>query len=324
MNVRLPKIVVLDDYEQAFRRLGNWQWVEAHSEFMVMTQPLRDDALIQALQGVQVLVLMRDRTPLPASLIVQLPELRLVVFTGTRNQALDMEALKARGIAVCHTGWGPSKDSTAELTWALILAAYKRMPENQAALAEGHWRGEHALLPVLKGQTLGLLGLGEIGSRVAAVGRAFGMRLMAWSPNMTDERAQAHGAEFAPLEVVLESSRIVSLHLVLGPTTRHLLNRERLALMQPNAVLVNTSRSALVNTEDLVAALQAGRPGQAAIDVFDEEPLPSEHPLRRCPGALLTPHLGFVAEPVFRQFVGDVQEAVTQWLKGEPLPRQLV
>jgi len=323
MNQISPKVVALDDYEQAFTQLGSWQWVQAHCEWHVHHHPLKGEALCKALQDVEVLVLMRDRTALTADLVAQLDALKLVVFTGTRNQVLDMAALKAKGVKVCHTGWGPSKDSTTELTWALILAAFKRLPENASVLQSGQWRCEHALLPVLRGETLGLLGLGEIGSRVARVATAFGMRVLAWSPNMTPERAQLHGAEAACLEDVLAASRIVSLHLVVGPSTHHLINRERLALMRRDALLVNTARAALVDTAHLVEALQNGQIAQAALDVFDEEPLPADHPLRQCPGLLLTPHLGFVARPVFEQFVLDVQEAVTAWLKGQPLPREL-
>jgi phosphoglycerate dehydrogenase-like enzyme len=318
-----PRVVILDDYEHAFLRFADWQWVRQHSKLHLHHQPLQGDALLQAIGQADVLVLMRDRTPLPASLIEQLPRLKLVVFTGTRNAALDMPALQARGIAVCHTGWGPSKDSTAELTWALIMSAFKRMTENQVALQQGQWRAEHALLPVLKDQTLGLLGLGEIGSRVARYANAFGMRVLAWSPNMTPERSAAHGAEAASLDEVLKASRIVSLHLVAGPTTRELINRERLALMRRDALIVNTSRSALVNTADLIEALQNGTIAQAALDVFDAEPLAANDPLRNCPGLVLSPHLGFVAQPVFEQFVHDASEAVTAWLKGQILPRQL-
>ena len=319
-----PRVVILDDFEHAFLRLANWQWVQQHSHLQVHHQPLQGEALLQAIGQAEVLVLMRDRTPLPASLIAQLPQLKLVVFTGTRNAALDMAALQARGVAVCHTEWGPSKDSTAELTWSLIMSAFKRMADNHTALQQGQWRTEHALLPVLKGQTMGLLGLGEIGSRVARYANAFGMRVLAWSPNMTPERAAAHGAEAASIEDVLKASRIVSLHLVVGPTTRELINRERLALMRRDALLVNTSRSALVNTADLAQALQNGTIAQAALDVYDVEPLPANDPLRSCPGVVLSPHLGFVAQPVFEQFVHDAREAVTAWLNGQPLPRQLV
>lgn len=318
-----PHIVILDDYEHALVTLANWQWVQQHSQLHIHHHPLQGQALLQAIGQADVLVLMRDRTPLPASLIEQLPQLKLVVFTGTRNAALDMAALQARGIAVCHTEWGPSKDSTAELTWALIMSAFKRMSDNHTALQQGQWRTPSALLPVLKDQTLGLLGLGEIGSRVARYANAFGMRVLTWSPNMTPERAAAHGAQAASIEEVLMASRIVSLHLVVGPSTRELINRERLALMRRDAILVNTSRAALVNTADLIHALQTGTIAQAVLDVYDTEPLPANDPLRSCSGVVLSPHLGFVAQPVFERFALDACEAVTAWLQGQPLPRQL-
>ena len=318
-----PNIVVLDDLEHAFESLADWSPVRERANLTVMTRPLQGEDLLRQIRDADVLVLMRDRTPLKSPLIAQLPRLKLVVFTGTRNLALDTEALAARGIPVCHTGWGPSKDSTAELTWTLILAAHKRLAENSRALQAGQWRSPHALLPVLKGETLGLIGLGEIGSRVARYAQAFGMRVLAWSPRMTAERAQAQGAEFVELDTLLAESKVVSLHLVVTPQSTGLLNAERLARMRPDSILVNTSRSSLVNTADLVQALQQGRPGQAALDVFDREPLPADDPLCSLPQVLLSPHLGFVAAPVFETFVRDARECVLAWLEGRPLPRVL-
>jgi phosphoglycerate dehydrogenase-like enzyme len=326
-----PCIVVLDDYEQAFEALADWQPVRKHAQLHIQTTPLKGAPLLELLAEADVVVLMRDRTPLLADLIAQLPRLKLVVFTGTRNQALDVAALAARGIPVCHTGWGPSKDSTAELTWALIMAAHKRLVENCNALMqrksqeglEGHWRTPHALLPVLKGEILGLVGLGEIGGRVARYAQAFGMEVLAWSPRMTAERAAEHGASFVDLDTLLARSRIVSLHLVVSAQTRGLINAERLALMRADSLLVNTSRSTLVDTAALLQALSQGRPAQVALDVFDAEPLPEDDPLRRFPQALLSPHLGFVARPVFETFVQDARECVLAWLTREPLPRVL-
>lgn len=318
-----PKIVVLDDYEHAFEPLADWQPIRQRADLTIVDRPLRGAALLECIGEADALVLMRDRTPLRAELIAQLTRLKLVVFTGTRNAALDAPALAARGIPVCHTEWGPSKDSTAELTWALIMAAHKRLVENRDALVQGQWRSPHALLPVLHGETLGLIGLGEIGSRVARYAQAFGMRVLAWSPRMSAERAQEHGATAVDLDTLLKSSKIVSLHLVVTPSTQGLIDAGKLALMRPDSILVNTSRSTLVRTADLVQALQQGRPGQVALDVFDSEPLPADDPLRQLPQALLTPHLGFVARPVFQTFVRDAHECVTAWLDGRPLPRVL-
>ena len=269
------------------------------------------------------MVLVRDRTPFDAALLARLPRLRYVVFTGTRNTTLDLAALAARHIPVSHTEWGPSKDSTCEMTWSLILAATRQL-EQQAALLRARPVAADAALPlagVLHGQTLGLIGLGEIGGRVARVGQALGMNVVTWSPRMTPERAAQQGAAAVSLEELLATSKVVSLHLVPTPATRHLLNAQRLALMRPDSLLVNTSRSALVDTAALVKALEQGQPGFAALDVFDVEPLPSDSPLRQLPNVLLTPHLGFVTEPVFQRFATGVSECLTAWLAGQPLVR---
>jgi phosphoglycerate dehydrogenase-like enzyme len=268
-------------------------------------------------------VLVRDRTPVDAALLAALPKLRYLVFTGTRNTTLDLAALAARNIPVSHTEWGPSKDSTCEMTWSLILAATRQLEQQTALLRRGQWRPDAAvpLAGVLHGQTLGLIGLGEIGGRVAQVGRALGMNVITWSPRMTPERAAEHGATAVSLEDLLASAQVVSLHLVPTPATRHLLNAERLALMRPDSLLVNTSRSALVDGAALVKALEKGRPGFAALDVFDVEPLPLNDPLRQLPNVLLTPHLGFVAEPVFQRFAAGVTQCLQAWLAGQPLVR---
>lgn len=319
----LQLIVVLDDFEQALQRLADWSAITARAQVRVHHTPLRGSALVDALAPADVVVLMRDRTALSAELLQQLPRLRYVVFTGSRNNALDAGALAARGIPVSFTRWGPSKDATAELTWALIMAACKRMEHAMALMRQGGWRDGKPLAPVLRGARLGLIGLGEIGSRVAAIGRAFGMEIVTWSPHMTEARAAQHGAQFTPLDDLLATAQVVSLHLVASAATRHLLDAARIGRMRSDALLVNTSRAALVDTDALVAALAAGRPATAALDVYDEEPLPAAHPLRSMPNVLLTPHLGFVVEPVISQFAHDIVECLDAWLAGAPLVREL-
>lgn len=319
----LPRIVVLDDYEQALQRLADWSTIAARARVHVHHSPLRGPALIEALAPADVLVLMRDRTPLTADLLEHLPRLRYVVFTGSRNNTLDAAALAARGIPVSHTRWGPSKDATAELTWALILGATKRLETALALTRGGGWRDGKPLSPVLRGARLGLVGLGEIGARVAAVGRAFGMEIACWSPHMTEARAAQHGALSLTLDELLATSQVVSVHLVASAATRHLLDGARLARMRSDALLVNTSRASLIDTDALIAALAAGRPAMAALDVFDEEPLPASDRLRALPNVLLTPHLGFVVEPVIAQFACDVVECLDAWLAGAPLVREL-
>lgn len=320
-----PRIVVLGDAEKALRRLGQWQAIDTMADVVVHHQPLRGAALIDALRDADVAVLVRDRTPFGAEQLGELPHLKYLVFTGTRNTTLDLAALAARGIPVSHTEWGPSKDSTCEMTWALILGATRRMEQQTALLRSGHWRpaAPEPLAGVLKGQTLGLIGLGEIGGRVARVALAFGMNVVTWSPHMTPERAAQHGATAVELDHLLQASHVVSLHLVPSDATRQLINAQRLGLMRPDALLVNTSRAALIDTSALVAALKRGRPGFAALDVFDEEPLPADDTLRNLPNTLITPHLGFVTEPVFQRFADGVTECLSAWLTNAPLPRSI-
>lgn len=320
-----PHIVVLGDYEHALRRLGQWQTIDAQAKVTVISHALTGAALVAELRDADAIVLVRDRTPFDASLLAQLPRLQYLVFTGTRNTTLDRQALAQRGIPVSHTEWGPSKDSTCEMTWALILAAMRRLEQNTQRLRRGQWRAEQAepLAGVLKGETLGLIGLGEIGGRVAKVGQAFGMHVITWSPHMTPKRASAHGATAVPLADLLQTSKVVSLHLVPSAATVHLLNATNLALMRSDSLLVNSSRSALIHTGDLIRALQQGRPGFAALDVFDSEPLPANDALRTAPNVLLTPHLGFVTEPVYQRFADGVTECLGAWLAAKPLVRVL-
>lgn len=316
-----PRIVVLDDYERALRRLADWSRVDALANVTVHHEKLRGDPLMEAIRDADAIVTVRDRTPFRAELVAKLPKLRYFVFTGGRNTQLDPQAFAARGIPVSHTEQDANKESTTELAWALILAAVRRLESQMALVRNGQWRDGEELALVLSGQRLGLIGLGNIGSRVAAVGKAFGMEVVAWSPNLTPERARAGGAILVPLEEILETARVVSLHLVPSDLTRKLLNAERLARMRPDSILVNTSRAALIDMPALAAALKAGRPGWAALDVYEEEPLPADFALRSLPNVTLTPHLGFVAQPVFASFARGVVECLGAWLEGKPLVR---
>ncbi|OZI26472.1 hydroxyacid dehydrogenase [Bordetella genomosp. 9] len=321
-----PKVVVLDDWENALRERVDWKAIGERADVAIHNTMLRGEALMAALRGVQCVVLIRDRTPMPAELLRQLPDLRHILFTGTRNTKLDLHAALAQDIVVSHTEWGPSKASTCEMTWSLILAAARGIPGLNLTPERSAWRDPSRvafLPPVLHGQRLGLVGLGQIGQRVAAVGKALGMEVVTWSPHMTAERAAEHGALSVSLEDLLSTSRVVSLHLVPSAPTRQLLNRERLALMRPDSILVNTSRADLMDTEALVDALRAGRPGFGAFDVFDAEPLPQGHPLLGLKNVLLTPHYGFVAEPVFQEFARGVRGNLDAWLAGEAVPNRV-
>jgi phosphoglycerate dehydrogenase-like enzyme len=253
-------------------------------------------------------------------MIARLPKLKFLMFTGERNGTLDAAALIARNIPIACTPGGPSKETTAELTWALILGASKRLIEENKLIASGEWRDELSLLPMLSGERLGIMGLGAIGSRVARVGAAFGMEVVTWSPRMTPERAAAENAKAVSLEELLSTSKVVSMHLVAGPGTKGLISADQLALMRPDSILVNTSRAALINMADLQKGLAAGRPRQAAVDVFDLEPLPTNDPLRNTPNLLVTPHLGFIAEPIFATFSKGITDTLEAWLNNKPVP----
>jgi phosphoglycerate dehydrogenase-like enzyme len=316
----LPNIVILGDYERALRRFSNWEKFEKLANLTIHHEPLRDEALYEAVKDADAIAIVRDRSPFSEAMIQRLPKLKFLMFTGERNGTLDAAALVTRNIPIACTPGGPSKETTAELTWALILGASKRLIEENKLVASGGWRDTLSVLPMLSGERLGIMGLGAIGSRVARVGAAFGMEVVAWSPRMTPERAAAENAKAVSLEELLATSKVVSMHLVAGPGTKGLISADQLALMRPDSILVNTSRSALINMADLQKALAAGRPGQAAIDVFDIEPLPKDDPLRNSPNLLVTPQLGFIAEPIFATFVKGITDTLEAWLDHKPVP----
>lgn len=316
----LPNVVILGDYERALRRFSNWTKVDQLCQIAIYHEPLYGEALYEAVKDADVIVLVRDRTPINEALIARLPKLKLFMFTGKRNGTLDASALISRNIPIACTPGGPSKETTTELTWALILGASKQLLTQNHLVRSASWRDELSVLPMLSGERLGIIGLGSIGSSVARVGKAFGMELVTWSPNMTAERAAAQDAKSVSLEELLKTSKVVSLHLVAGPNTKGLIGAEALAMMRPDAVLVNTSRSALIDTQALQDALAVGRPGQAAIDVFDTEPLPANDILRNTPNLLTTPHLGFVAEPVFAMFSKGIVDTLEAWVDQKPIP----
>jgi phosphoglycerate dehydrogenase-like enzyme len=316
----LPSIVILGDYERALRRFSNWDALEQKATLTIHHEPLRDEALYEAVKDSDAIAIVRDRAPLNEAMIARLPKLKFLMFTGERNGTLEASALVARNIPMACSPGGPSKETTAELTWALILGASKRLVEQNQLIASGGWRDPLSVLPMLAGERLGVMGLGSIGSRVARVGAAFGMEVVTWSPRMTPERAAAENAQSVSLEELLKTSKIVTMHLVAGPGTKGLISADQLALMRSDSILVNTSRAALINMGDLQKALALGKPGQAAIDVFDVEPLPEKDPLRNTPNLLVTPHLGFIAEPIFATFSKGIIETLEAWLDQKPVP----
>ena len=275
---QLPNIVILGDYERALRRFSKWEKLEQQANLKIHHEPLRDEALYEAVKDADAIAIVRDRSPFNEAMIARLPKLKFLMFTGERNGTLEASALVSRNIPMACTHGGPSKETTAELTWALILGASKRLIEENKLIASGGWRDELSLLPMLSGQRLGVMGLGAIGSRVARVGNAFGMEVVTWSPRMTPERAALENAKSVSLDELLSTSKVVTMHLVAGPGTKGIISADQLALMRPDSILVNTSRAALIDMPDLRKALTAGRPAQAAVDVFDVEPLPVDDP----------------------------------------------
>lgn len=309
---------LLDDYQNVALSLADWASLQPAVQTRSLHQPVADDdALIAALADSDIIVAMRERTPLTAARLARLPRLKLIVTSGMRNAAIDLDACRARGIAVCGTE--SSSAPPLELTWGLLLALARHIvPENQALRSGGPWQ-QHLGIG-LEGKTLGLIGLGKIGGGMAKVAQAFGMRVCAWSQNLTAERAAACDATLMPsLPALLAASDIVSLHLVLSARTRHLLDAAALAQMKPGALLVNTARAGLVDQQAMLAALRTGQLAGAALDVFEVEPLPADHPLRQLPNVLATPHLGYVADSNYRRYFTQAVEDIAAWLQRQPL-----
>ena len=318
-----PRIAVCDDWEQCAQNCADWSELQQHADVQIFTSafPSRDDE-IRTLQDFDAICLMRERTPFPKEVISQLPRLKRLLFTGERNLSVDSEFAKSRGIEVSGTPGGPNKSSTAEHTWALILAATRRVMPAMSGMAVGNWRttpaGEPYPLPdTLDGDRLGIIGLGDIGRRVARIGQALGMEVVAWSQNLTDEKAAACGVRRVDKNELIATSKVISLHLVLSDRTRGTIGPTEYSLMRRDAVLVNTSRAGLIDEHGLIDALESSRPAHAALDVFSTEPLPVGHPFLNHPKVTLTPHLGFVSTPVYETFYKTLVADLLKWVRQQ-------
>ena len=311
------RLSILDDYQGVALDMADWSRVRDRGvEIAVERFPFADeDDVVRSLADSEIVCAMRERTPFPRSLVERLPNLKLLNTTGMRNASFDLAALRDRGVVVCGTEGGGL--DTAELTWGLIIGAARRIAEDHQAMREGLWQTR--IGNRLEGKTLGVLGLGRLGSAVARVGLAFDMKVIAWSPNLTAERAAAVGVERVDKEALLRQSDVLSVHMVLSPRSRGLVGRNDIALMKKTAILVNTSRGPIVDVYAVIEALEAGRLGYAAFDVYDREPLPAEHPLRRTPNVLLTPHIGYVTEENYRSSYPQIVENITAFLDGHPV-----
>jgi len=309
------RIALMDDYQQVARGCADWTRLPAGCELEVFHDHVADqDTLAKRLAGFDIVMALRERTAFPAALLERLPRLKMLPTAGPRNASIDVETCTRLGIVVCHTAGGP--DSTSELTWGLILSLLRHIPAEHYALRAGRWQS--TVGTAVGGRTLGTIGLGNIGSRVARVAQAFGMRVLAWSQNLTPEKAQAAGAQSVSLEQLLRESDVVTIHTRLSDRTRGLLGAQQFAWMRPSAVLVNTSRGPIVEEAALVDALRARRIAGAGLDVYGVEPLPAQHPLLALDNVVLTPHLGYVTHEVYRGFYTQTLENIVAYIDGEP------
>lgn len=310
------RVAILDDYQNIAFQAADWSSLPSDVELTVFNEHIKgEQAVVDALADFDVVVAMRERTPFPATLIEKLPKLKLLVTTGMRNFAIDMEAARKRGLPVCGTALLPYP--AFEHAWALILALFKQIPREDRAMHEGGWQS--GLAEGLRGKTLGIVGLGKLGSQVARVGVAFDMKVIAWSQNLSDKRTKECGAVKVDKDKLFAESDVVTIHLVLSDRTRGLVGRRELGLMKPSAYLVNTSRGPIVEEAALIEVLEKRAIAGAGIDVYDVEPLPRDHPLRKLDNAILTGHTAYVIRETYELAYGEAVENIRAWLEGKPI-----
>lgn len=312
----MANIAVLDDFQKVALTMADWSGLQKAHAITVFDKPmLSQDEVARALAPFEIVGIMRERTAFPRALIEQLPNLKLLVTTGLRNASVDVKAANERGITVCGTPGGGH--ATAELAMGLMLGLARNFHTEIANVREGRWQSTVGL--DMRGKTLGLLGLGKLGSELATFAKAFQMKLIAWSQNLTAEDAAAKGVERVEKDELFRRADFISVHLVLSDRSRGLVGAREIGLMKPSAFLVNTSRGPIIDAAALAEALKAGRIRGAALDVYDHEPLPPDHPIRREPRALLTPHIGYVTEEGYRLFFAGMVAAIEGFLAGKPV-----
>jgi phosphoglycerate dehydrogenase-like enzyme len=309
------KIAILDDYQDVAKSFADWTPVTEYGEIEVFTQHLHEeDEIVARLKYFDIICVMRERTPLTAALLMQLPNLKLIVSTGARNRSIDVAAAEKLGIEVQNTGY--LGHGALELTWALLMAIAKHIPQENANLRAGGW--QHMVGNDLKGKTLGILGLGNLGAQVAAVAKVFDMDIIAWSENLTPEKAIAGGARYVDKKTLFQESDYLTVHMVLSDRSKGIVGANDLALMKPSAYLINTSRGPLVDEDALIKSLEENKIAGAALDVFDKEPLDADHPFRTLKNVLATPHIGFVTQDTYQLFFNDIVKALLDWLPQHP------
>jgi phosphoglycerate dehydrogenase-like enzyme len=314
------RVAVLDDYQKVALEMADWKSLEPEGEVQAFADNVVDvPQLAERLHTFDAAVLMRERTPFPRALLDRLPNLRLIVTAGMRNASIDVAAATEKGVLV--TGTEMLAYPTAELAWGLIIGLVRHIPFEAEQMRKGAW--QTTLGQGLQGKTLGILGLGKLGAQVAAVGKAFGMSVIAWSQNLTSELAAAAGAKLVAKEALFAEADVVTIHLVLSDRTRGLVGARELGRMKPTAYLVNTSRGPIVDSKALIETLRARRIAGAALDVYDQEPLPADHPLRKLDNVVLTPHLGYVLAENYRLLYPQAVENIRAFMLGKPVPRAI-
>ncbi|GAC1335742.1 MAG: D-2-hydroxyacid dehydrogenase family protein [Bradyrhizobium sp.] len=313
------RCAILDDYMNLTARMADWSRVSDRVDLRVFIEPFAStEAAAASLQDFEIICAMRERTPFPRELFAALPKLKLLITSGMRNAAIDMEAAKDHQVMVCGTQFG--RDPTAPLTMGLILELTRNIGRENARMHAGE-RLQKFVGMEIEGKTLGVVGLGKLGAKVSGLAKAFGMNVIAWSPNLTPERCKEVGVGYATKEELFATADIVTLHVVLSQRSRGLVGAADLARMKPTGYLVNTARGPIVDEAALLETLKARKIAGAAIDVFSVEPLPVDHPFRKLDNLVLTPHLGYVTEEGFRSHYGQMVEGIDAWFKDEPLRR---
>jgi phosphoglycerate dehydrogenase-like enzyme len=318
----MPQVAILDDYVGLALDLADWSPVQTRAEITVFDRHLSEAEAADALRPFDVICTLRERMALPRTLIERLPNLKLITIVGKSLPNLDMAAATECGVLVAHSDfanlrYSAMRDATPEFAWGLMIATVRNLAEEHLRMRDGGWQTTTGM--TLSGKTLGLLGLGRIGKRMAEYAKVFGMQVIAWSQNLTEEAAAAAGARRVEKAALFEESDVVSIHVVLSERTRGVVAEPELALMKPHAYLINTSRGPIVDEAALIAALRTRRIAGAGLDVYDIEPLPPDHPLRLLPNVTLSPHLGYVTREMLGAFYSDTVEAVEAWLNGTPI-----
>lgn len=309
--MRKIQIAVLDDYQNAALNMADWTVLDNDADITVFNDHIfAEEALVKRLKSFDVLCVMRERTPLNQHLLTQLPKLKLIVSTGSVNAVIDVKAAETLGIEVMFTGYISS--GAIELTWALLMAAARNIPKENVEFKSGGW--QTTVGSDLSGKTIGIIGLGNIGQKIAVIAKAFDMNIIAWSANLTAEKAALHGAKYVSKEILFAEADFITIHLVLGKSSRGIIAAADFALMKPSAYFINTSRGALVNEKDLIDVLTRKGIAGAALDVFDIEPLAADHPLRKLNNVLATPHIGFVTKDTYSLFFKDTVSHLVDWI----------